>query len=245
MFKTISAEKKKAWGHWLLSAPTILFAVTLLVHYLPGWAESLEFNRGAILEGQFWRLLTGNWTHWSDSHLLWDLLMFTALGAIIFRQDPRAYTVLTISAAFLVAITVWVFSPQIEAYRGLSGIDCAFYAYLVTRFTLTATRKQQWNLLAVGLVLQFLVIGKTVFELVSGGTLFVESSNFVPLVSTHLAGLVVGTLIVIINALGSGTEPPADARSDENGIGSEEDLRQGGFRAGLNRACKSLEVQGV
>lgn len=48
-------------------------ALSLFVFLRPGWTETLEMNRAALAQGEFWRLYTGHLTHFSADHLKWDL----------------------------------------------------------------------------------------------------------------------------------------------------------------------------
>ena len=39
----------------------------LLIYSMPGWTAHLVYDRTAILSGEVWRLITGNFVHWSTS----------------------------------------------------------------------------------------------------------------------------------------------------------------------------------
>ena len=84
--------------------------------------DLFEFNRQLITDGQYWRLLTGNFLHTNGWHLLMNiagLLMLTQL----FGQYFSAMAILAFSLVNCVAVGVllYFFTPDIAYYVGLSG----------------------------------------------------------------------------------------------------------------------------
>jgi rhomboid family GlyGly-CTERM serine protease len=170
----------------LLSAPALLLAVA------PGAAASFEYDRTAIVAGQLWRAITCHWTHWSLDHLAWDLAAFVTLVLIGWRAGAKRLLLALALSAALIPLAVWIVLPEMGAYRGLSGIDSALFtlvAVTVLKEEIAAGRRGM--ALAIVLVIAGFA-GKIVFELVTGATLFADSSLFVPVPLAHVVGGVCG-----------------------------------------------------
>jgi hypothetical protein len=175
----------------ILLALGIVLAAIAIQGYA-GLAEVLQWQRGAA-PGVSW--LTGHLTHWSWNHLAWDLFAFAILSWLSLSLAPSRYAPCLLVAAVLILLEVRLFQAMLDCYRGLSGLDCALFG-LVIGALWRQPSGDRGGRAAHGLALlggcAFLV--KTAFELVTGGTLFVEAGavGFVPVVSAHLTGFLCG-----------------------------------------------------
>lgn len=181
-----------------LTAGLCLFATAVFL--APAATAWLQFERVAVDGGQWWRLLTAHFTHWSGGHLLWDLVMFAVLGALCEAADRVRCVAVVLGSALVIAFTVWLVLPDLVTYRGLSGIDSALFALLsVTMFRkLWAER----NLVGIGLV-TLLAAGLAVkigYELATGRAFFVDSASasFTPVPPAHAVGAAVGIIGAVI-----------------------------------------------
>jgi len=110
---------------WL---PAGIGIVALLAAAPPGAGDLLEFDRERILAGEFWRTLTGQVVHWSESHLLWNAVG-AGLLATWFRELPsRFWAIAGTAGALAVATGLLLETPPLDEYRGLSGV---LYGWLV------------------------------------------------------------------------------------------------------------------
>lgn len=97
-----------------------LFAVSLLPD---GLADSLEYQRRAVLDGELWRLWTGHLVHFSAGHALWDGLACLIPAAWLWREGKGNALVFTLGlAAPLIALALLVWVPGMVVYRGASGL---------------------------------------------------------------------------------------------------------------------------
>jgi rhomboid family GlyGly-CTERM serine protease len=102
-----------------------LLALALVLLSLLGESGrlALQYEREAVLQGEYWRLLTGHWVHGSWLHLL---LNGAGLGLVasLFSRDYSAPAWLLIALFSMVAIDLgFVFyEPQLAWYVGLSGV---------------------------------------------------------------------------------------------------------------------------
>jgi rhomboid family GlyGly-CTERM serine protease len=161
---------------------------------VPGGTRWLQFDRLAISDGQWWRMLTGHLTHWNLDHLVWDLLMFVVLGTIVEKLSRTRFVLLCLVSALSISLMVLLGQPDLSTYRGLSGIDTALFVYLACVQLANAWHQRRW---AQGLLFTALLTGfggKLFYELVFDRTLFVDSetAGFVVVVMAHAVGAAVG-----------------------------------------------------
>jgi rhomboid family GlyGly-CTERM serine protease len=164
-----------------LTVTTASLTLSLAGASLGGFAQ---YDRSAILRGELWRLVTGHFSHWSTSHLAYDLSAFIILGAICKRRDRRLFATVVASTATVVSLFLLAFRPDVELYRGLSAIDSALWMLAV--FVVSERRPR----LAAALAMMFLA--KVVIESRSGA-LFVQGITVLPVV--HLIGAAVGFIM--------------------------------------------------
>ena len=150
------------------------------------WAPILAYDRPAIARGEVWRLLAGHLAHWTPAHLVWDVLSFLMLGA--FCESERGHR--SVASVILVsglAISAFLFlgSPEVGEYRGLSGIDSALWCWAAL---LIAPRS-----LPVAAVLLAVFTGKALAEVVLAVTVFAPLSSAVHVLPVvHVVGAMVG-----------------------------------------------------
>ncbi len=173
---------------------TMLYALAALAFFLQGFphlGEALQCNRDGKLPAILLTTFTGHLTHWSWDHLLWDLAAFIGLGIAATRLSPGRLLPCLLLAAIAIPLEIALFRPQFETYRGLSGIDSAFFGLVAAGL---------WRKGLTGRVLSALgvfgFLAKITFELATGATFFVDQAagDFVPVVSAHLVGLACGLL---------------------------------------------------
>jgi rhomboid family GlyGly-CTERM serine protease len=157
----------------------------LLVYIIPGLSAHLQYDRTAILTGEWWRVVTGNWVHFSASHLSYDL---TALGLVGWMTEWSGYPnfgLLVMLSALGIGMTLLVAQPDIQFYGGLSGIATGAIVYYAL-WGLQEGGPWRW---ICGTVLLFSV-GKIILETVSGKMLLATAGSvpFVPVPLSHLTG---------------------------------------------------------
>jgi len=173
-----------------------LTLLALAAALLPG--SSLELQRG----GAVWRIVTCHFTHFTYEQLAWDALVFLILGIACARRNRGAYQATLLASVLVVPIAVLMFAPEVTTYRGLSGIDSALFALLLT---LESRRSWLVALCAVGFA------AKLIFEMKTGSMVFVSGAAFAPVPVAHLAGAVVGVLMSHGDAEARRKAPPPSA----------------------------------
>lgn len=186
------------------SLPLLLALPALPAFALGSW---LELDRAAVARGEAWRLLTGHWTHWTLEHLLWDSLAFLVLATLCETRIPRRLFLATVAgSALAVSAGVW-FLPEIERYRGLSGIDSALFVLLAA----SLVRETRSPLAGLALAA---FLGRSAWEVATGSPLFVEADGFVPVPLAHLIG---GAWGMIAGMVGTAGRPPTSMAKTRSG----------------------------
>lgn len=179
-----------------LRFPTLTLLLSVLVIGLaltPGAAPALQFDRTALATGELWRGLTAHFVHFNSSHLVWDLLMLIVLGALTEQLSRRGLALTLAASALTISASVWIIQPSLATYRGLSGVDCALFGYVLASFLQRARQRGDRPLELVTIASGLFVLAKTVFEFATGQTLFADTHDvFVPVPLAHLVGLLSG-----------------------------------------------------
>ena len=108
-------------GVWLVG----LLAAVLVLLWLTGETgrELLRYERTAILQGQYWRLVTGHLVHGSGQHLLLNAVGLGLIAALFPREYSLRGWLLILGSSMAVIDLGFVFwEPQLEWYVGLSGV---------------------------------------------------------------------------------------------------------------------------
>jgi rhomboid family GlyGly-CTERM serine protease len=164
------------------------------------WAQSttshLQYDRSALAAGEWWRIFTCHWTHFSADHLAWDVGAFALLGAICEARSRARFMTCVGLAAALIPAAIWILLPQMQIYRGLSGIGSAVFVLLAVDLLRSQHQIGARGEIRTGAVVVLaLFIAKIVVETLSGRTVFVKSTTeMTPVPIAHLVGAAVGGL---------------------------------------------------
>jgi rhomboid family GlyGly-CTERM serine protease len=181
------------------------YRVTLLISLLAvlAWAcplltDAMQLDYTLVAGGQWWRIWTGHLTHYDGGHLAWDLLMFAVLAAACEREHPRWFAIFLIMLMAGVTVVIAIGCPDVRVYRGLSGLDTGLFVWLVADQCRRCWKDRDHLAAAIWLAIVGGLIGKLIYEATTGQTLFVDSSNFRPLVQSHLAGALFGSVCALL-----------------------------------------------
>jgi rhomboid family GlyGly-CTERM serine protease len=181
------------------------YRVTLLISLLAvlAWAcplltDAMQLDYTLVADGQWWRIWTGHLTHYDGGHLAWDLLMFAVLAAACEREHPQWFAIALFMMMAGVTAVIAVGCPDVRVYRGLSGLDTGLFVWLVADQCRRCWKDRDHLAATLWLATVGGLIGKLIYEAATGATLFVDASNFTPLVQSHLAGALFGSICALL-----------------------------------------------
>ncbi len=170
-------------SHLYLTLSLISF-ICILAQFSP-LADALDWDRQAITQGQWWRIVTGNFTHTNTTHLAMNLIALWLITSI-FRPSARIlWLQLLLLSVFIGIGLLWT---ELYFYVGLSGILHGLFASFALNEALQG-RKSSW-LLVVG------VCSKVIWEQCFGASETTRALIEAPVaIQAHLLGLAGGLLL--------------------------------------------------
>jgi rhomboid family GlyGly-CTERM serine protease len=85
--------------------------------------KMLQYHRVYIADGELWRLISAHMTHLGWGHLLMNLVGFWLILALFpATRSPLRCLTLLLLLMLGTSMGLWLFSPEVSWYRGLSGI---------------------------------------------------------------------------------------------------------------------------
>lgn len=171
-------------------------AAALLVYFSPGFPDVLVFERAAIEGGEYWRLVTGHWVHFTTPHLLYNLVVLGIAGAVIETRGYGSLGLLVLLAAALVGAVLFLAEPGMTRYGGLSGIATAAVTYLALH---GINDPPPWRYVAVAILIGLVV--KFAAEFGAGQSLMpgVEHARFRTVPLSHAAGALAAALAFFLS----------------------------------------------
>lgn len=112
---------------WLTLALASVAALTLLA---PGWTVALEYSRDHVEAGEVWRLVTGQFVHWSFRMAVLDLGAVLLLCFALERRSPATAGAVVVTALVAVASGFHFLAADVDRYRGASGLASALFVAL-------------------------------------------------------------------------------------------------------------------
>jgi Uncharacterized membrane protein (homolog of Drosophila rhomboid) len=162
--------------------------VIVTIAQIPAIHQILLWDRSSILEGQWWRVITGNITHTNSTHLVMNLIGL----AVFYALHGRHYSerLIVPIAWMMAAIGCVIFLSPFEWYAGLSGVLHGLFAWGGVRDIQNKT--PLGRLLLVGLAI------KLVFESCNSSVGFTEELiNANVAYQAHLTGALVGLVCAL------------------------------------------------
>lgn len=206
------------WRSGLLGAAAI--AAYLALGPAPeGWV----FDREAIAQGEWWRLLTGHWVHSDSGHALWNIAALLLAGTVFEPRLGRRMLLALLLATVGVNGWLWWGEPELSRYCGLSGILNGLIAAGLHRLW-RETRHPVVLLVTCG------IASKIVLESFLGQALMTQTAwPSVP--ATHAVGFLCGLSAAwipgasVFNRMRSACRLPGSILSGEADSGSACNLR--------------------
>lgn len=183
----------------------LLGAVAAVIFFTGDMSNTLQYDRQAIAAGEFWRLITGHWSHWSFYHFLWCTVVFIALGGICELFCRKAFLATIFVSSLLIPVLTWFTAPELELYRGLSGLGSSLFVFGTTWMARQKYLCRDWPGFIMASAAGAAFTAKIIYEFLAGRAVFVNTAElFVPTPLVHLVGGMVGIAMVGMFAYLSG-----------------------------------------
>jgi rhomboid family GlyGly-CTERM serine protease len=100
-----------------------LLALSLLANRWPGALQALAWQREAIADGQWGRILTAHLAHLDTRHLIFNLLGLVLIAELLLEGwRLRDLLSLLLASALGTSLLLWIGEPGLRWYAGLSGL---------------------------------------------------------------------------------------------------------------------------
>ncbi len=179
---------------WLCSSYLLITLISILCIglYYFNVTVPLSYRRIEITNGEYWRLLTGNFLHTNVWHLLMNLAGLWVIVQL-HRTHYRLvhFSILFTTCCLLQGVGLYIFYPDLIGYVGLSGMLHGLFTYGAIKDITTGIKS--------GYLLLLGVIIKVVYERIYGA-----SQEITQLIGArvateaHLIGVINGILIFIL-----------------------------------------------
>ena len=102
----------------------VVVGAAIAVFALPPLANVTIYDRAAIGAGEIWRLVTGNWLHFTRSHFGYNILALGLVGCVTEYRGYPHFGLLCLLSATVIGISVFSFEPAPAILRRtLGGCD--------------------------------------------------------------------------------------------------------------------------
>jgi rhomboid family GlyGly-CTERM serine protease len=107
---------------WLFPA-TLIIAATVMLFAGDFGREWFRFERGPIADLELWRIVSGHFVHLGTSHFLLNVAGLMLVWMLAGREFAfRDWLLIAAAAIAAIDIGLWVLSPALQWYVGLSGV---------------------------------------------------------------------------------------------------------------------------
>lgn len=171
----------------------LALALALAMLALGAWPSTLallDWNRAAILHGQWYRLFSAHLVHLGIWHLLLNTLALLLLGELLWQQlSARKVMALLLASALGVGIGLLLTAPDLWRYAGLSGVlhgAWAGSALLLLHARRDDPARSGWALALL------LLSAKLVWENFGGHSLSAQTLDMPVVLPSHALGALSG-----------------------------------------------------
>jgi rhomboid family GlyGly-CTERM serine protease len=149
----------------------------------------LSFDRSAIGEGQWWRMLSAHFVHLDMEHAFLNSLGVVLMWALFARDySPWRWAAIYCGSALAVSFGLWFANPGLQWYVGASG---ALHG-VMTAGTIAHLRRRDLD----GWILAIFIVAKLAYEQLAGSLPFAGSADTI--VDAHLYGAIGGVLLALL-----------------------------------------------
>ncbi|XQW86362.1 rhombosortase [Thalassotalea piscium] len=188
----ITIKKLPITCNHILGPLLIVFIAVIAFIYNHEISNALSYNRELIAQGQWWLFFTGHLLHTNDMHLILNcaaVILLWALHGQFFSW--QSYLLIWLMLALAISVGLYLFSPELISYVGLSGV---LHGFFVIGACKDIEHKEK-----TGYLLLLAVIAKVSYEQVYGASEEVRQlieANVA--IDAHLYGVISGLIIFTV-----------------------------------------------
>ena len=143
--------------------------------------QALSYDRAALAQGEWWRVLTGHFVHLDAQHTLVNIFGLVLMWALFARDfSPLRWATIYLTAALAISAGLWFLRPEIPWYVGASG---ALHGVMAAG-TLAHLRRRDLD----AWILAAFLVAKLSYEQFAGAMPFQDAGTTV--VDAHLFGAI-------------------------------------------------------
>ncbi len=192
-------------GLWLVG-----LAAALLVLLWAGGTrvtDILQYRRSAIMQGEWWRLVTGHLVHVNFRHMALNVAGGIVMAALFLRTYSRTQWLFILLASLIVIDVGFLLRDrQLETYVGFSGVLHGVLAAGALAWWRTEPR-------LMALAITVITVGKLAFEQWEG-PVSLAGEGMTVIVNAHLYGAIggafVSALLLVTGKLSAGANEQSD-----------------------------------
>lgn len=190
---TVPAARSSNWD-WQRLWPMLVIVVPCLLLNMGGdpVRQALEYDRSAILDGQVWRVFTGNFVHLGWGHVGEDMAGYVLLYLLLEDVLPGwRCPLLVVLGSLGVGIGILLMDQELRWYMGVSGaLNTLWIAG-----AMLLMRQRDW----VGWVLAVFLSLKLIYEQMQGPLPWSVATTGGPVaVDSHLYGAFTGVILGVV-----------------------------------------------
>lgn len=146
------------------------------------------------MDGEWWRLLTGNLVHLSGPHLFNNLAVLAPAAWLAETRCRSDAGLLVVVSALFISIVLWIADPDLSYFAGASGISIALLVYGSLR---GLHERGPWRLVCA--ILLIVTGTKLMAEFILEWSLadWQATAGFIPVRLSHVAGLCSGLMMYL------------------------------------------------
>ena len=172
--------------YWLVGLVAAL--LVLLWAGGKGVTEVLQYRRSAILDGEWWRLITGHFVHAGFRHMALNVAGGVVMTALFLRTYSRGQWMLILAVSLVVIDLGFLLRDRwLETYVGFSGVLHGGLAAGALAWWRTEARP-------LALAISIVTVGKLAWEQWEG-PVSLAGDGMTIIVNAHLYGAIGGALV--------------------------------------------------
>ena len=188
--RAVSESAVNKGGREQFTAASCLLLLNLLLFLAYANSSGLVFSNDGSSE--WWTLYTCHFTHWDNSHYLFNIICFNVIGWILFIRCRWLPVIIVLTVPWLMSGVFYFLSSNQFNYCGLSGLVTALFAALGTWMFL----QKEYRI--PGAVLILLLALKIAIENIFAVSPLSYSASFKVFPLAHSSGAVLGILITVL-----------------------------------------------